>query len=145
MNQHQRELNMEVARATGESIETIEAMGFSVLTTAPPWVVVDHRARLGDLTRQKTRRRMKAREAPARKPRPAASPVMPTVKVAPPSPGKPAVEKMPSAGGRGLGGGGVMDGGSAHRVAARVPEWREWPTSFPRPQIRALTFDKWRA
>ena len=57
MNQHQRELNLEVARATGESLETIEAMGFSVLTMAPPWVVVDHRARLGDLTRRKTRRR----------------------------------------------------------------------------------------
>ena len=79
MNQHQRKLNLEVARATGESLETIEAMGFSVLTTAPPWVVVDHRARLGDLTRRKTRRRMKAREAPARKPRPAASPVTPAV------------------------------------------------------------------
>lgn len=41
MNQH--ELNQEVARATGESIQTIAAMGFSLLRSAPP-VRIDYRA-----------------------------------------------------------------------------------------------------
>ena len=67
----QEELNREIANVTGESPALIAALGFSLLPE-PPLIVVDHRVRLGDLTRQRMRQRLKAREAPARKPRPAA-------------------------------------------------------------------------
>ena len=127
----QDELDREVARATGESIETIQGMGFSLLVAPPPLVVVDHRARLGDLTRQKMRQRMKSREAPPAKP--GGNSVRPAVRKM-----KPLVTCIPSMG-TGAGGGGM---GRA-RAAARAPEWREWIT--PLPQFRTLTFDKWRA
>ena len=53
----QQELNREVARTTGESLETIEAMGFSVMSIPSPLVIVDHRTRLRDLTRRQPNRR----------------------------------------------------------------------------------------
>ena len=101
MDQH--ELNREVAQATGETIEAVEAMGFSIMAFPPPLVVVDHRVRLGDLTRQKMRRRLKAREVPARKP-------------------EPLIKKTATGGG----------GGLRRRVAARMSEARELITPMPR-------------
>ena len=136
MNQH--ELNREVARATGESVETIEAMGFSVLTAAPPWVV-DHRARLRDHTRRKMRRRLKARKAPARKVRPKTR----VPKIASKRQAAASVKQVPA--GRHVGTGGAIGGGTSHRIAARAPEWRDSIIPFPHPQIRQLNFEKWRA
>jgi len=59
----QTELNMEVARATGESVETISGMGFSVVTMPPPWVV-DHRPRRCGFGRRLMHRDTKARRKP---------------------------------------------------------------------------------
>ena len=61
----QNDLYDEVARATGESLETVASFGFSLLVMPPPPVIVDHRVRL----RQRTRRTLKVRETPARKPK----------------------------------------------------------------------------
>jgi len=66
----QDELYREIAHVTGEATETIAALGFSLMVMPPPPVIVDHRVRL----RQRTRRRLKARETPARKRRTATSP-----------------------------------------------------------------------
>ena len=116
----QDELNREVARATGESVDTVNALGFSVLTLTPPWVVVDHRVRLGDLTRQQMRRHLKARE----------NPVRPT--------GTP---KRKAVSGSGSAGAGL----ARRKLSARTQDWNDLITSFPHPQIRTLTFDKWGA
>ena len=127
---NQNELDQEVARATGESLDTISAMGFSVLTLTPPWVVVDHRVRLGDLTRQQMRRRLKARENSARMPK---TPKAPTSKAP--------TRKTGSAGSVGGVGGGM--GLTHRRTAARAPEWSDLIT--PMPRITTLTFDPWGA
>ena len=136
----QSELNRKIAMVTGESSETIAAMGFSLLVEPPPLVVVDRRARLGDLTRQRMRQRLKSRETPARKPRrdglrTAAKPAAakPVNKAA--FAKTPTLVRFPS--------GGISGSLPSCRRVARIPEWREWIT--PMPCIRTLTFDLWRA
>lgn len=62
---NQNELNREIARATGESVATIAALGFSVLVEPPPLVIVDRRTRLRDLVRRQSRgHRARIRKSP---------------------------------------------------------------------------------
>lgn len=70
MNQH--ELNREVANITGESVQTIAAMGFSLLRSAPP-VRLDYRA----MARRYQPKRMDVRDRrpPERRRRPKTPPV----------------------------------------------------------------------
>ena len=58
---NQQEVNQEVARATGESMETVSAMGFSVLSLPPPWMPVDRRVHIGGMFRRRMQRRRQAR------------------------------------------------------------------------------------
>ena len=59
----QRELNHEVARATGESLGTISGMGFSLIVTPKRR---SRPNRPGSRARQRMRRRLKVRATPTR-------------------------------------------------------------------------------
>ena len=63
----QSQLNREVAQMTGESVELIANMGFSVFVVPPRRMPMDNRARLGALTNQAMRRCLKARKKTFRK------------------------------------------------------------------------------
>ena len=69
----QNELNREIAHVTGESVETISGMGFSVVTV--PTRRADHRPRLGGIVRRLMHRRRKVHGKHARMPRPKTAPV----------------------------------------------------------------------